>query len=344
MKIVKAEVFVTCPGRNFVTLKITTEDGITGLGDATLNGRELSVASYLQDHLCPQLIGRDAHRIEDIWQFFYKGAYWRRGPVTMSAISAVDMALWDIKAKAANMPLYQLLGGASREGVMVYCHTTGHSIDEALDDYARHQELGFKAIRVQCGIPGMKTTYGMSKGKGLAYEPATKGQWPEEQLWSTEKYLDFMPKLFDAVRNKFGFNEHLLHDMHHRLTPIEAARFGKSIEPGTYVRPHRHPHTFELLLPLRGRFVVLNFDDRGTVTHRAILGETCTVLEMAAGTWHAVLSLDTGGIIFEVKHGGYQPVAADDYAHWAPAEGEPGTTELMAWYAQAQVGDSTFAV
>ncbi|EFU2613201.1 TPA: hypothetical protein HNJ19_02105 [Escherichia coli] len=82
MKIVKAEVFVTCPGRNFVTLKITTEDGITGLGDATLNGRELSVASYLQDHLCPQLIGRDAHRIEDIWQFFYKGAYWRRGPVT----------------------------------------------------------------------------------------------------------------------------------------------------------------------------------------------------------------------------------------------------------------------
>ena len=108
MKIVKAGVFVTCPGRNFVTLKITTEDGITGLGDATLNGRELSVASYLQDHLCPQLIGRDAHRIE--------------------------------------------------------------------------------------------------------------------------KYLDFMPKLFDAVRNKFGFNEHLLHDMHHRLTPIEAARFGKSIE------------------------------------------------------------------------------------------------------------------
>lgn len=230
MKIVGADVFVTCPGRNFVTLKITTEDGITGLGDATLNGRELSVASYLKDHVCPQLIGRDAHRIEDIWQFFYKGAYWRRGPVTMSAISAVDMALWDIKAKAANMPLYQLLGGASREGVMVYCHTTGHIVDDVLEDYARHKEMGFKAIRVQCGVPGMKTTYGMSKGKGLAYEPATKGQWPEEQLWSTEKYLDFTPKLFEAVRDKFGFNEHLLHDMHHRLTPIEAARFGKSIE------------------------------------------------------------------------------------------------------------------
>ncbi|EHD2927639.1 starvation-sensing protein rspA [Escherichia coli] len=138
MKIIAADVFVTCPGRNFVTLKITTESGLCGLGDATLNGRELSVASYLKDHLCPQLIGRDANRIEDIWQFFYKGAYWRRGPVTMSAISAIDMALWDIKAKAANMPLYQLLGGASREGVMVYCHTTGRTIDEVLEDYAKH--------------------------------------------------------------------------------------------------------------------------------------------------------------------------------------------------------------
>ncbi len=90
--------------------------------------------------------------------------------------------------------------------------------------------------------------------------------------------------------------------------------------------------------------MVLNFDDRGTVTHRAILGETCTVLEMAAGNGHAVQALEKGGIKEEVKHGGYQPVAADDYAHWDPAEGEPGTTELMAWYAQAQVGDSTFAV
>ena len=230
MKIVKAEVFVTCAGRNFVTLKITTDQGLTGIGDATLNGRELPVASYLKDHICPQLIGRDAHQIEDIWQYFYKGAYWRRGPVTMSAISAVDMALWDIKGKAANMPLYQLLGGASRTGVMVYCHTTGHSIDEVMDDYAKHKELGFKAIRAQCGVPGMKTTYGMAKGKGQAYEPATKGHWPEEQFWSTEKYLDFTPKLFAAIRDKFGFDEHLLHDMHHRLTPIEAARFGKSVE------------------------------------------------------------------------------------------------------------------
>src|SRR5689334_24022619 len=119
MKIRDAKVIVCSPGRNFVTLKITTEDGIYGLGDATVNGRELAAASYLTDHVIPLLIGRDARRIEDAWQYLYKGAYWRRGPVTMSAIAAVDTALWDIRGKTANVPVYELLGGASRESVMV---------------------------------------------------------------------------------------------------------------------------------------------------------------------------------------------------------------------------------
>ncbi len=227
MKIVEAKVIVCCPGRNFVTLKITTDEGIIGWGDATLNGRELAVASYLRDHVCPLLVGRDPQKIEDTWQYLYRGAYWRRGPVTMSAIGAVDMALWDIKGKLANMPVYQLLGGASREGVTVYTHANGKDIAETLDSFAKHQEKGYKAIRVQCGVPGVDHVYGVSKGG--AYEPATK-DWPEEQVWSTEKYLDFVPKLFDAVRTKFGFETHLLHDVHHRLSPIEAARLGKSIE------------------------------------------------------------------------------------------------------------------
>src|SRR5919108_6532208 len=105
MKIVDAKVIVCCPGRNFVTLKVVTEDGVYGLGDATLNGRELAVAAYLRDHVLPLLEGRDARRIEDIWQLLYKGAYWRRGPVTMTAIAAVDMALWDIKGKLRNTPV-----------------------------------------------------------------------------------------------------------------------------------------------------------------------------------------------------------------------------------------------
>jgi mannonate dehydratase len=114
MKITAARVIVCCPGRNFVTLKIETDEGLTGVGDATLNGRELSVVSYLEEHVIPCLIGRDPQQIEDIWQYLYKGAYWRRGPVTMTAIAAVDTALWDIKAKIAGQPLYQLLGGVQR--------------------------------------------------------------------------------------------------------------------------------------------------------------------------------------------------------------------------------------
>lgn len=128
-------------------------------------------------------------------------------------------------------------------------------------------------------------------------------------------------------------------NLHPELSdPVQ--RLAIAMEPGTYVRPHRHPHTFELLFPLRGRFVVLTFDEQGCVTQRTVLGEECAALEMDAGTWHAVLSLDSGGVIFEVKHGGYQPVAEQDSAPWAPAEGQPGTAELMDWYASAQPGDA----
>src|SRR6266850_119758 len=173
MKITDAKVIVCSPGRNFVTLKITTDDGIYGLGDATLNGRELAVASYLADHVIPLLIGRDARRVEDIWQYLYKGAYWRRGPVTMSAIAAVDAALWDIKGKALSAPVYQLLGGASREAVLVYGHASGQDIEETVKAAADYVKLGYKAIRAQSGIPGLQSTYGVGRGK-MYYEPAEK--------------------------------------------------------------------------------------------------------------------------------------------------------------------------
>ena len=219
---------ITAPGRNYVTLKITTDDGLVGWGDATLNGRELAVASYLCDHVCPQLIGRDAHQIEDTWQYLYKGAYWRRGPVTMTAIAAVDVALWDIKGKAAGLPVYQLLGGAARNGVMVYGHASGASVDEMLDDFAGYLDRGYRAVRAQCAVPGMDKVYGVHPGSGL-YEPAS-AHLPAEESWETGPYLRFAPQMLGAVRERFGFDVHLLHDVHHRLTPIEAGRLGKDLE------------------------------------------------------------------------------------------------------------------
>lgn len=229
MKIVDAKVIVCCPGRNFVTLKLTTEDGVYGLGDATLNGRELAVASYLNDHLLPLLVGRDARRIEDTWQYLYKGAYWRRGPVTMTAISAVDTALWDIKGKALGVPVYQLLGGASRDGVLVYGHANGADIEQTVAAVARLLGQGYKAVRAQCGVPGLASSYGVAKG-AKPYEPAEK-DLPPEHTWDVEPYLDIVPKLFARLRAEFGDDVHLLHDAHHRLTPIQAARLGRSLEP-----------------------------------------------------------------------------------------------------------------
>jgi mannonate dehydratase len=228
-KITAAKVIITSPGRNFVTLKIETSDGAAGLGDATLNGRELAVASYLSDHVIPTLIGRDAHEIEDTWQFLYRGAYWRRGPVTMAAIGAVDTALWDIKAKIAGMPLYQLLGGASRTGVMVYGHANGGTIEETIAEAERYKAMGYRAIRLQSGVPGLKSTYGVSRDK-MFYEPAD-ADLPTENVWSSSKYMQSVPKLFEAARTELGSDVHLLHDVHHRLTPIEAARLGKDLEP-----------------------------------------------------------------------------------------------------------------
>ena len=229
MKITAAKVIVCSPGRNFVTLRIETDQGVYGIGDATLNGRELSVVTYLEEHIIPCLIGRDPQRIEDIWQFLYRGSYWRRGPVQMSVVSAVDTALWDIKAKMAGMPLYQLLGGKSRDRVLVYGHANGETLEDTVDAVGRYIDFGYKAIRAQSGIPGIDKAYGISRGT-MHYEPADSAL-PTETVWDTPKYLRFAPKLFEELRREFGDEPELLHDVHHRLTPNEAAQLGKSLEP-----------------------------------------------------------------------------------------------------------------
>ncbi|HET9448230.1 MAG TPA: D-mannonate dehydratase ManD [Steroidobacteraceae bacterium] len=229
MKITSAHVIVCSPGRNFVTLKIATDQGVYGIGDATLNGRELAVVSYLRDHVIPCLIGLDPRRIEDTWQYLYRGAYWRRGSVTMRAIAAVDTALWDIKAKMAGMPLYDLLGGRSRQRVLVYGHASGHDIAETVEAVGAYIDRGYKAIRAQSGIPNVHLAYGVGRGE-LHYEPADSAL-PTETVWDTPSYLAYTPQLFDKLRSTYGFDIHLLHDAHHRLTPLEAAQLGKSLEP-----------------------------------------------------------------------------------------------------------------
>ena len=228
MKIERPARSLTCPGRNFVTVVIETDDGVRGMGDATLNGRELAVASYLDDHVLPLIIGIDPRRIEDIWHYLYKGAYWRRGPVTMAAIGAIDMALWDIKGKCLDTPVYNLLGGRARDGVTVYGHANGATIAEAVEAAAGYVAAGYKAVRVQSGFPGLARPTASGAATSSTSRPrSTSPCWRR----STGPYLRGVPQLFAAVREAVGWDVELLHDVHHRLTPREAARLGQDLEP-----------------------------------------------------------------------------------------------------------------
>lgn len=224
----RVEVLVSSPARNYVTLRVTTREGLEGLGDATVNGRELAVAMYLREHVAPLLIGRDPGRIEDTWQYLYRGVYWRRGPITMAAIGAVDLALWDILGKRTGQPLYALLGGRVRDRVTTYRHAFGWDVPALLEQVDAHREAGFDNVRVQSGVPGLDVVYGVSKDP--TYEPAVGRTGPPEEVWEPEAYLRTMPDVMARVREHVGNDVGLLHDAHHRLTPIQAARLGKALE------------------------------------------------------------------------------------------------------------------
>ncbi|MCU0512988.1 MAG: D-galactonate dehydratase family protein [Anaerolineae bacterium] len=222
MNITDVQVFVTCPGRNYVLVKIITDQpGLYGWGDATLNGRELAVASALRDHIAPLLIGRDAGRIEDTWQFLFRGTYWRGGPVLMTALAGIDLALWDIKGKQAGLPVYALLGGPTRAGALAYRHCDGRDAAEIADNIRAAQAAGYTVFRAQVDVPGT-----------AHFADATwldRTTYP--QPFETTPYLRAMPRLFEALRRDLGDAPEILHDVHERLTPIQAARLAADLEP-----------------------------------------------------------------------------------------------------------------
>src|SRR5581483_6378247 len=235
LKITDVRVIVTCPDRNYVLVKIlTSEPGLYGVGDATLNGRELSVATTLEKHIAPLLIGRDPEEIEDTWQYLYRGPYWRGGPVQMTALAGVDLALWDIKGKRAGMPVYQLLGGRTRLGAMAYTHASGKDFTEVEEAVHRAIERGFKCVRAQVAIPGLAGTYGTSvlkKSEEIAGRMPDQAGLPATEVFEPAPYLRTVPRLFEHLRKKLGDEVELLHDVHEKLGPIDAARLAKELEP-----------------------------------------------------------------------------------------------------------------
>jgi len=223
MKITEVRVIVTCPGRNFVFVKVLTDQpGLYGIGEGTLAGSEPIVAEAIR-HMSHLIVGRDPRQSEDIWHLLHRQGYWRGGPIFAAAQAAIDLALWDIKGKIANLPVYQLLGGKARDGVRCYSHASGRDALECEDHARRLMAEGFSVVRCQVG------PYGGVGVQGL--RPSVNGVAPQEQVYEPTAYLLSVPKLFAHLRSTLGAEIELLHDAHEQLDPIQAARLAKELEP-----------------------------------------------------------------------------------------------------------------
>jgi mannonate dehydratase len=230
LKITDIKTILTAPNQiRLVIVKVmTSEPGLYGLGCATFTQRAYAVQTAIEQYLKPFLIGRDPDEIEDIWQSSYVSSYWRNGPVLFNAMSGVDMALWDIKGKRANVPLYQLLGGKCRFAADLYFHASGQDFQEVEDVARQAMEKGYRHVRVQVEVPGL-VTYGIEK-EGSPRESDVVGPTRPKDVWESAPYVRMVPKLFEHLRKKLGDEVELLHDVHERVTPNQAINLCKELE------------------------------------------------------------------------------------------------------------------
>jgi mannonate dehydratase len=202
---------------------LTDQDGLYGYGCATFTQRADLVGPAVEKYLKPLLVGKPADRIEDTWQACYNSSYWRNGPVLNNAISGVDQALWDIKGRQANMPVYQLLGGKAREAALTYATTGATEPSEAVDRVRGMMAKGFRVIKVMVGVPGM-SSYGPGSG------PPMKGLHPGP-VWEPGPYMRLTRRVLEECRRQLGEEVELIHDVHERVSPHQAVQFAKELEP-----------------------------------------------------------------------------------------------------------------
>jgi mannonate dehydratase len=231
LKITDVSTILTAPNRiRLVIVKVaTSEPGLYGLGCATFTQRAYAVQTAVEKYLKPFLIGRNADEIEDIWQSSYVSSYWRNGPVLFNAMSGVDMALWDIKGKRANMPVYELLGGKCRFAADLYLHVRGRDFKEVENGVRGALEKGYRHVRVQVGIPG-QATYGAAATIEEPKGPLHDGPTDPKSVWEPARYLRTIPRLFEHLRATVGDDVELLHDVHERVTPNQAINLCKELE------------------------------------------------------------------------------------------------------------------
>jgi len=220
LKITDVKVICTAPNniRLVVVKVLTSEPGLYGLGCATFTQRPLAVVTAIEEYLKPFVIGRDPDDVEDIYQSAYASSYWRSGPVLNNALSGVDEALWDIKGKRANMPVYQLLGGKCRDFAPLYAHASGRDVKEVEEGVRKYQEQGYRYVRAQVAVPGL-ATYGSRSTSAAG-----------RATWEPTPYCRIVPRLFEHLRSTLGDQIELLHDIHERVPPIQAIGLAKELE------------------------------------------------------------------------------------------------------------------
>jgi mannonate dehydratase len=227
VKIKSVKAIATAPqGSNLIVVKVeTTEPGLYGLGCATFTQRAVAVVTAINSYLNDFCVGRDVDNIEDMWNAVYVSSYWRNGPVLNNAISGLDEALWDIKGKRANMPVYQLLGGKSRFAIPCYTHANGKTPEEVADDVQRIMGQGFSYIRIQQG------GYGAVGSVSDVPDFKAAGFGGETDNYMNERaYLKSVPKMFELVRKRCGDEIELLHDIHERVQPMDAINMIKQLD------------------------------------------------------------------------------------------------------------------
>jgi mannonate dehydratase len=237
LKVAAVKVIVTNPARaplgNYVLVKIeTNQAGLWGWGDCTCSGSELGVAKFLEEHLTPGLVGRNPMQIEDLWQTLFFLPYYRSGAVHMSAISGIDMALWDIKGKIADLPVYELLGGRARKHLLTYSTASGRDFQEVEDNARKLMARGYKVIKAQVLTPGMESGYGVpqSERQSAATEKSYQEGLPPSEVWEPGAYVRTVPRLFEHLRKTLGSDIGLLHDVHERITPNQAVALAQDLE------------------------------------------------------------------------------------------------------------------
>jgi mannonate dehydratase len=227
VKIKSVKAIATAPeGSNLIVVKVeTTEPGLYGLGCATFTQRAVAVVAAVNSYLNEFCVGKDVDNIEDMWQSCYVSSYWRNGPVLNNALSGLDEALWDIKGKRANMPLYQLLGGKSRFAVDCYAHAGGNTPEGIAEDVQKYIAQGFRHVRIQqggYGATGATTQKPDFKSAGFGYE--------DDNYMNEHVYLKSVPKMFETVRKVCGDDVELLHDVHERVQPMDVINMIKALE------------------------------------------------------------------------------------------------------------------